>query len=280
MKNKLVYDSEKWYYIPAYKTWYRTDFVDIGKGVKVVKNPNEIDSVDSSVFDKKNNKPKSEDDIVQVDFFSAFDRGETYEFFKLMLKAFGISADGLKIEAEGHPLHKSTETLDTLLAIKQVVDFDKVSGLTDNFDYDLSFSKNAQLIFTLKGKYNENDEMPTTLNVIGKGSAVFNGYETSGMGDFSISAFLRNFLRAYNKVQPIFSSVIAYEGYAIADEIGTARSREQAEEMLSIMKGKLSYHIVEGEQIPNKLVGKTWQDDEQFKKGGTFKTNEYSIGGL
>jgi GNAT superfamily N-acetyltransferase len=279
----IVLNSGDEFYNDYYGATYKFNFNEY-KGIKYFAGDAYF-YTNSSSDDKKT---IDEDDFNLIDFENAFDERE----LDLFLNRISKSLLNVDVSRYTHIANESDYQRQLLenefnktIILRQIFDFDKVIGMSDDYEINASFLKDNKEVFTLVGKYDEynNDgmNMPTIINYIGGKKYVFDYHPFGSMGGLDEHKFIDEVLKSKTKVKPVFSSVIGYEGYALGEDIRLSDSHEEAEEQLEDMKGNLSYHVVEGRQVENKLIGKTWDDDsDEFANGGGVADGVHKVKAL
>lgn len=250
--------NSEWIKVDSFGTAYKVNYRKYGEkiGLKLIDWSN-IEFIPILINDTL---PSDEESGI-VDVEDSFGKQGLLEWLEAISKPlFGFKSE-VKLNSEGEERQMLTY-FDILFIINQVFPFDKVTGSIDDSSINITAYSKGSILFTIKGEYDGIEEKTVAIISIDGKTAKFSSYEFDGMGGLDEVKLYKELLRVKRVLMPIFSSVIAYEGYAIEEEIGYSHSEKEAEEKLEEMKQKLSYHVVKGKQIANKLIGDVWSDEE------------------
>jgi antirestriction protein len=169
------------------------------------------------------------------------------------------------------------EEISKIKMLSEKVDFDEVRGEIDygkgEDNTNLQFYKNGQLVMTLKGDYNsENESLDTIIELNGE-TTELNYHPADGFGGVSLSTLNKNIYDAFSELG-IYSAVVSIDGYEeYAEDV---EGLENAKELIQNIKGNTKFQVLKGRSVG---IGKRVDDSrvvEEYAKGGST----YQGGGL
>ena len=186
---------------------------------------------------------------------------------------FGKNIDvKVNLITEGELELAIADELEKIKMLSEKVDFDEVRGEIDygkgEDNTNLQFYKNGQLVMTLKGDYNsENESLDTIIELNGE-TTELNYHPADGFGGVSLSTLNKNIYDAFSELG-IYSAVVSIEGYEEYSE--DVKGLENAKELIQNIKGNTKFQVLKGRSVG---IGKRVDDSrvvEEYAKGGGIK---------
>jgi hypothetical protein len=186
---------------------------------------------------------------------------------------FGKNIDvKVNLISEGNFKLAMAEEISKIKMLSEKVDFDEVRGEIDygkgEDNTNLQFYKNGQLVMTLKGDYNsENESLDTIIELNGE-TTELNYHPADGFGGVSLSTLNKNIYDAFSELG-IYSAVVSIDGYEeYAEDV---EGLENAKELIQNIKGNTKFQVLKGRSVG---IGKRVDDSrvvEEYAKGGGIK---------
>ena len=176
---------------------------------------------------------------------------------------------GFVLETGGDTDLGLEDELQKIKLLSTKIDFNKVLGFIDydqsKDNTDLDFYKDAELVMTLKGDWNEStEELDATIDVNSE-TAEFNYHPRDGFGNIDFEQLEKNINEAFRELNT-YSAVVSIEGYEeYAEDV---EGLENARNVIQNIKGNTRFQVLKGSSVG---IGKRVDDSrviEEFAKGG------------
>jgi len=176
---------------------------------------------------------------------------------------------GFVVETGGDTDLALEDEFEKIKLLSNKIDFNKIVGsidynkTTDNTDLD--FYKDAELVMSLKGDWNEStEELDTTIDIDGE-TTELNYHPLDSMGGLYLTQLEENINEAFRELNT-YSAVVSIEGYEeYAEDV---EGLENAKNVIQDIKGNTRFQVLKGSSVG---IGKRVDDSRviaEYKKGG------------